>query len=69
MLFRSATEEFSTIADAFAHIAEEIENWADDDQYGEQFEVEIPGGQDGHNVISIDARHVCFATIFPEDED
>ena len=45
-----------------------MEETIDDDNAGERFEIEIPGGEAGHNVISIDARYVSFATIFPDDD-
>ena len=53
-------EEFDTLAEAFASVAEKIEMAAfdGDSEDFERFEVEIPGGQDGHNVIEIDARYV-----------
>lgn len=59
-------EDFSTLADAFAYVAEQMQDYADDADYGKRFEIEIPG-EVGHNVIEVDARHVNLTTIFPND--
>lgn len=58
-------EQFNTLAEAFAWIAQEIEDYADDEDYAEQFEIKIPGGGTS---IQIDARHVEFATLYPEED-
>ena len=63
--FRMDWEEFNTIQEAFAYIASEIEEWADDDSYGDCFEIKIPGAE---APIQIDARHVDYTELFDLEE-
>jgi len=58
-------EEFNTIQEAFAYIASEIEYWADDDSYGDRFEIKIPGSE---TPIQIDARYVDYTELFDLEE-
>lgn len=58
-------EKFDTLAEAFAWIASEIEQWAGDGSFGERFEIKVPGSEE---TIQIDARYVDFSTLF-DDED
>ena len=57
------TEEFSNLESAFAHVAEEMSNDPFMDRECRQFEIEIPGGQKGFNIITIDARHVDLSFL------